>query len=426
MTLTASFSSTGGGGASSGDKPVASGDKVPVIVDGKEYNIGTADVTGDKTTVSVDQDSLNQQISGASSSVVVPVNADTSSVSAVLVVKNVEDMAAKSMTLSVQTGGVSYDMRAAAMDTAAILKAVGASDSQTVPVSVTITQLQDSAVTIKDGKLMLSPVEFSVTATYGDKSYEITEFEKYVSRTIEIPSGVDASKITTAVVTENGTERHVPTCVYMAGGKWYAKINSLTNSVYALVYNEKSFTDTVGRWYKAPVNEMASREIINGVGYGRFEGDRSITRAEFAAIIVRALGLPANGKAGFKDVSGSAWYAGAVGKAVEYGFVKGYEDGSFRPGKAITRQEAMAMITRAAAITELAGKTSADLSRFADNAKVSAWAKSSVEYNVANGLIQGGSDGLLNPTSNITRAETAVIILRLLQNSNLVDVRAKA
>lgn len=168
----------------------------------------------------MDQSALKKQMAGATSSVVVPVSADTSTVSAQLVVKNVEDMAQKAMTLSVQTGGISYDMRAVAVDTAAIMQVVGASDSEQVPLSVTITQLDSSAAAIKNGALMLPPVRFTVTAEYAGKSYEVERFERYVSRTIEIPSGVDASKITTAVVVENDSERHVPTEVYLSGGHW--------------------------------------------------------------------------------------------------------------------------------------------------------------------------------------------------------------
>jgi hypothetical protein len=80
---------------------------------------------------------------------------------------------------------------------------------------------------------------------------------------------------------------------------------------------------------------MASRKIINGVGDDLFAGERSITRAEFAAIIVRALGLPADGTANFSDVSESAWYTGAVGTAYEYGIVNGRSANLFDPMRAL-------------------------------------------------------------------------------------------
>jgi hypothetical protein len=394
-----------------------------VVVDGKDYNIGKSTVSGDTTTVTVDKDALTEQLKSASSSVVVPVSADTTVAEAQLVVENVEDMAAKNMTLTVQAGSVSYNIPTKAVDTAEIMKDLGASDPAQVPVTVTITQLEPTDVNIKNGTLVIPPVEFTVTATYGDKTYEVESFANYVSRVITIPSGVDAAKITTAVVVENGKERHVPTYVYMSGGVWYAKINSLTNSTYALVYNTASFTDSKNTWYDAAVTEMASRMIINGVGGGRFEGGRSITRAEFASIIVRALGLPQNGSASaFKDVPSGAWYYGAVGKAYEYGIVDGRGAASFDPMANITRQEAMAIIQRAARIAGMTGSGSGSLSAFTDAGSVSSWAKDAVSFNVASGLIVG-SDGKLNPTNNITRAETAAVILRMLQHSGLIDVR---
>ena len=78
------------------------------------------------------------------------------------------------------------------------------------------------------------------------------------------------------------------------------------------------------------------------------------------------------------------------------------------------------MLQRAAALTG----TSSDLDSFADADSVSYWAKDAVQWNVGSGLIQG-THGKLNPTANITRAESATIILRLLQKASLVDVRSK-
>jgi hypothetical protein len=413
VNITARFSSASGGAS------------VPVVVDGTSYDIGKSSVTGDTTAVTVDQTALQKQLDTAKSSVVIPVAADTQKVEAQLVVKNVEDMAAKNMTLSVQVSNVSYEMPATAVDTSALMKSLNASDPAAVPVSVAIDRMDASSVTVSDGTLMVEPVSFTVTADYGGKSYVVENFTKYVARVIAIPDGVDAARITTAVVVENGTERHVPTNVYYENGKWYARINSLTDSVYALIYNQASFKDASGKWYESVVTEMASREIIDGVGGGRFEGGRSITRAEFAAIVVRALGLPANGGSGtFKDVAAGKWYYGAVSKAYEYGIVSGRGSGIFDPQANITRQEAMVMVTRAAKIAEYSGAQSADLSGFGDSSAVENWARASVEYNVANGFIVG-SNGMLRPGDNITRGETATVMLRLLQKSGLIDIRTK-
>lgn len=401
----------------------------PVIVDGKTVDMGTSEVKDGTTTVKVDQNKMVEQLKSAKDSVVIPVTSKTDTAAAQLVVQNVEDMAKKGMTLTVQAQGVNYNLPASAIDTAALLKGLDASDSSKVTFTVTMTELSKTAVTIKDGTLMVAPMQFSVTAAYNGKSVDVENFESYVQRDIELPSGVDPKTITTAVVMEaNGTERHVPTEVYSKGGKWYAEINSMTNSTYALIQNNVSFTDTSGKWYDAVVTEMASRKIVAGIGDGMFAGESAITRAEFAAIIVRALGLPTNGKTVFTDVVSNAWYYGAVGTAFEYGIVGGKGDGIFDPSANITREEAMVMVARAAKLcgmdtTMASGATG--LSGFEDASRISSWAHDSTSFNVRSGLIKG-SNGKIESSADITRAETATVVLRLLQKAGLVDIRAVA
>ena len=412
----------GGGGGGGGVTPTSP--DAPVIVDGKTESIGKSETTTDETRVTVDSDKLTEKINTAQTggSVEVPVSDGKTVSTAEIVVKNVEDMAKKDMTLEVKSGNVSYQLPTTAIDTTAAMEALGASDASKVPLSVTITKLDESTVKVVNGELVVPPVEFTVTVTYSGKTVEISSFSKYVQRSIEI-SKEQASQITTAVVkNEDGTLRHVPTYVYEQDGKWFADINSRTNSTYALIQNEVTFADAKGKWYENIVTEMASRKIIAGRSASVFGGGASITRAEFVAILVRALGLSADGISSFSDVPTTAWYTGAVATAVQYGLASGTGENRFSPNAAITRQEAMLMLKRAAALTEFSG-TSGALDGFTDVDAVSSWAKDAAKWNVGSGLIKG-SDGKLNPTAKITRAESATIILRLLQKAGLVDVRS--
>jgi len=407
------------GGSYSGGSTPSTG--VPVIVDGKTDNIGTENKSGTSTTVTVDQTKLTSKIGSAAkdSSVVVPVG-ENGSATAAFVVKNVEKMAAKGMTLTVQSGSVAYNLTTGAIDTAALAASFPGADMSKVPFDVTI---KNSSVTFEGATLILSPVEFTVTATYGGTTVSVDTFSAFVDRTVEI-TAEQAAKITTAVVVNtDGSTRHVPTNVIEKDGKYYAVINSRTNSTYALIENKVTFTDAAGKWYEAAVNEMGSRKIISGRESGVFDGGASITRAEFAAILVRALGLPANGTSTFSDVSASGWYSGAVATAAQYGLVTGEGENKFDPAANISRQEAMAMLQRAAKLTTFAG-TSGTLDSFTDLDSVGTWANDAAKWNVGSGLIQG-ADGKLNPNTNITRAESATIILRLLQKAGLVDVRSK-
>ncbi|MNI58864.1 Endo-1,4-beta-xylanase A precursor [compost metagenome] len=245
-----------------------------------------------------------------------------------------------------------------------------------------------------------------------------------------LPEGVDPNRITTGVVLESdGTLRHVPTKVTKGSDAYYAVINSLTNSDYLMIWNPITFDDMAGHWAEASVNNMGSRLVVNGVGDGRFNPDADITRAEVAAIVLRALGLrPEPGNVPFTDVIGSEWYADFVSTAADSGLIAGYEDGSFRPQNKITRQEAMTMIARAMQITGLkdqlaeSSRLTNALASFKDADNVASWAEESAILSVASKVIDGRTLELLEPQAYITRAEVATIVQRLLQYSNLIEV----
>lgn len=413
-TLTISNKSSGGGGGSSSDGS-------SVTVDGKTESIGKVETKNDTTTVVVDSAKLDSKVSAAKdgSSVIVPVSTTKDSAAAQLVVSSVEKMAAKNMTLEVKSGNTTYALPAAAIDAKGVVAQLGATDASQVPFTVTITNEKD--VKVEGSTLVVPAVSFTVSASYDGKTVTVDRFDTMVPRTIEITKD-QAAKVTTAVVVEkDGTVRHVPTNVYQEGGKWYAKFSSMTNSTYALITNESTLTDVDGKWYADAANELSAREVTEGVFGTTFEGDKDITRAEFAALLVNGLGLPKTASADFTDVSADAWYSQYIATAVEYGIVKGIGSNRFAPDATITRQEAMVMMARAAQVIAYTGKTG-DVSTFSDVGSVAKWAMDAVALNVGSGLIEG-SDGKLMPLDNISRAQTATVILRLLQQAELVDVR---
>ncbi|UQZ34807.1 hypothetical protein C2I18_15495 [Paenibacillus sp. PK3_47] len=267
--------------------------------------------------------------------------------------------------------------------------------------------------------------DFSITAAHSGKSVRIEKFDSYVKREISIPEGVDPTKITTAVVLNaDGSVHHVPTAVTVRDGKYAAVINSLTNSSYSLIWNQKSFADVQEHWAKEAVEDMASRLVVTGMNANEFQPDASITRAEFAALLVRGLGLSEDSRTDkFKDVASDDWYMGAVQKAVEYRLIEGYEDGTFGPHKTITREEALVLISRAMNIVQTKPAVSlASLSKFEDHSAISSWAAQDIANTVASGLVQG-TGSKLEPKKQITRAETAALIQRLLSSLHLITER---
>lgn len=110
----------------------------------------------------------------------------------------------------------------------------------------------------------------------------------------------------------------------------------------------KTFDDVKPHENQAAIEALASRGIINGKTGASFDPDGSITRAEFATIVVNTLGLTAGADSPFADAAATAWYAPYIGTAYRYGIVSGTSATAFAPSGTITRQEAAAMVARAA------------------------------------------------------------------------------
>ena len=417
------------------------GTGVNVLINGKEESAGTASTSNRNgqtvITVSVDPAKVAAKLAeeGPNAVLTIPVPSGSDVVVGELngqIVKSMEDRQA---VLEIRTDRATYTIPAEQFDIGAISEALGASDAlEDIKVQVEIGQPTEETVQVienaaADGTyaIVVPPVEFTVRAEYEGQSVEIAKFTAYVERAIAIPDGVDPDRITTGVVFDaDGTPRHVPTKIVVIDGKYYAVINSLTNSAYGVVWNPVEFDDMASHWAKDTVNNMGSRMIIAGTGEGRFSPDRDITRAEFAAIIVRALGLGAqSGPSAFTDVKETDWYNGAIRTAVEYGLLSGYADGTFGPNDRITREQAMVILARAMAVTGLKdglpdGPADEVLGAFADADRASAWAASGIADSVRAGIVQGRDGNLLAPQDFITRAEAAALIERLLVKSDLI------
>lgn len=109
---------------------------------------------------------------------------------------------------------------------------------------------------------------------------------------------------------------------------------------------ENSFTDVESAdWYNNAVSTATQAGIVNGYEDGTFRPNNPITRAEFAAIASRFANVPFDGEDMFSDITGH-WAAANINEAATVGWINGYEDGTFRPDRNITRAEAMTLINR--------------------------------------------------------------------------------
>ncbi|OME92781.1 MULTISPECIES: tail fiber protein [Paenibacillus] len=257
-------------------------------------------------------------------------------------------------------------------------------------------------------------------------------YSAYVVLEIPLQEESAAKVVTTAVfLDEKGNVHHAPTRLATREGKTYAIIQGLNNGTYALISHTEGLADMAGHWAEAAVNEMASRLILSGRDAAGFHPDAPVTRAEFVSMMVRSLGLTEQGSTStFQDVTSRDWYLGAVSAASKSGLIHGYADGTFLPDNPISRQEAAVIVARAleiAGVDLISGSSDSDaaLGSFQDGIEWASWAKAAAVDVVGSGIMSG-YDGKLRPHSNMTRAETAIMLLRMLSASGMIgNVPAK-
>jgi hypothetical protein len=208
---------------------------------------------------------------------------------------------------------------------------------------------------------------------------ELNNFgSKYVDRTIILDKQTDPNALTALFFDEQtGKSYSVPALVEETDGKTVVIIRTPHNSLYAVVHSHKTFSDTNGHWAQADIELLATKVFVNGANKTNLKPDEAITRAEFTAMLIRALGLKENKEAqSFSDVSLNDCYAGAIGAAVKAGLITGYPDGRFGPADNISREQMAVLISKALKFKQYSVDTSEQLlSKFIDNKLISTWAK---------------------------------------------------
>ena len=150
------------------------------------------------------------------------------------------------------------------------------------------------------------------------------------------------------------TEDHIQYLFGYPDGTFGPENNMTRAEVAQMFYNllldqdveiTKTFDDVpANAWYTKAVNTLASLDIISGVGDNKFEPERSITRAEFTAMAMKFAVGGEEGENIFSDVDENDWFYDAVVNSIQYGWIHGYGDGTFRPNNPITRAEVTAIV----------------------------------------------------------------------------------
>jgi subtilisin family serine protease len=184
-----------------------------------------------------------------------------------------------------------------------------------------------------------------------------------------------------------------------------------------------TFSDISEHWARQEIEALLARGALEATG-AAYEPETPVTRGEFVAVLVRALGygqearsLESHGPP-FRDVAAPGSLAGYVNTAAEYDLVRGYPDGSFRADRPITRAEISALLVRVIGLDP--GPPGPEGLPFPDQSEVPSWAAGYISVAYERGMVRGYPDGTFRPESGATRAEAACLIYRAVRVRGLL------
>ncbi|WP_251037661.1 S-layer homology domain-containing protein [Paenibacillus albidus] len=420
----------GGGGAGTGTTPTAT----PAATATPGATTAPAVPAQVTTLAAEDLAARLAALPSGSTELVIPVTASAGGAQIVLPASVLIQQATAhpNTVLTFTTAGTSYSLPLSVINGTALSNQLGTGDF-----TITVSMLQaDSAVLSRLKEALASQqgtvtlagpvIEFSVEASAGNKRIPMNSFgDTFVKRSITATTSLNTHNATAIVFDPAaGKLSFVPSVLSTrADGTTTAAITRNSNSYYTVVQSVRTFADLSGHWAKSTVELLASKLIISGTSVTAFSPSQSVTRAEFAALITRSLGLATvSGGTSFSDVSSGKWYAGDIQTAAAAGLLSGYTDGTFRPDSQISRQEMASILAKAMKYT---GKSlnadMAGLAKFSDAANLPDWSKAAVAEIAAEGIIQGTPDGSFAPQKPATRAEAATMLEKTLRSLQFIN-----
>ncbi|MDU0205558.1 S-layer homology domain-containing protein [Paenibacillus sp. PFR10] len=262
---------------------------------------------------------------------------------------------------------------------------------------------------VKLGSLIYN-IKLYVTTKAG-QTLSLTSFEQPIQIRFNLDSAANPKLSSVYYISDNGGLERIGG-TYLSG-ELSSDISHF--SKYTVLEVSKSFADVPSsHWAADVIQELASKLVISGTSEQTFEPESKVTRAQFTALMARALQLKtANSSTSFQDVQPSDWFAPEVASAVQAGIVNGRETDKFEPNSLVSREEMTAILMRSYRL--LHGKTDpAAAPSFSDEAAIGQWVLADVKAATALGLVQGRSEGQFEPQGFATRAEAAQVLYRLL------------
>lgn len=188
-------------------------------------------------------------------------------------------------------------------------------------------------------------------------------------------------------------------------------------SVVAVPIEALAATDTNGHWAESTINSWINSGYISGYPDGTFRPNNAISRAEFVTIANKAFGFTSSQGISFNDVKPGYWAYSEIQKGVAAGYIQGDTIGTFRPGSAVSRQEAAVMLANLRGYASDEGAAY----NYTDRWAMANWATGAIGAVSRNGVMSGYPDGTFRPQQALTRAEAVASLQKIATSSNSFD-----
>ena len=269
---------------------------------------------------------------------------------------------------------------------------------------------------IKIERVSKTGLEVAANQAIVSDVYEITKstagaFQKPITITLSYDQGkVNANDTISIYWYNETTDKWVEldnVVVNRSAAKVTGEVDHLSKfAVITTSAEEVGLTDIAGHWAEANIQALVDMKAITGYPDGTFKPDNTITRAEFATVLVKAYDLELQSGKVFNDTQ-NHWAKEYIATAAANGIIQGYSDTEFGPDDKITREQMAVMIIRAEGADTAAGELS-----FTDSESISSWAVDAVITAAELGIITGYPDNSFKPQGNATRAEAATVIIK--------------
>ncbi|WP_099469664.1 InlB B-repeat-containing protein [Konateibacter massiliensis] len=287
-------------------------------------------------------------------------------------------------------------------------------------VNITATRMNNNNLSDSAKTALGSRPVFDLKVNYGNGK-EVSSFGTG-SVTVTIPYTLG----------ENEKAGNVQAVYVDSKGKVHWLVNSVYDSVekvlrfsidhfstYGIGYKQDNtaFTDIAGHWAKEDIEFVVSRGLFSGTSEAKFSPNTSMTRGMFVTALGRLANADVSGyaKSSFSDVKNDAYYMGYIEWANKNNIVNGVGNGKFAPDQSITHEQmAIIMSNYAKTIGDTLTKVHVE-NTFADNAKISTYAKEDVKQMQMAGVIRGKNGNLFDPQGTATRAEVSAVLHRFVE-----------